>query len=134
MNGAEMTVCIVDDDLSVRRALARLLRVRRYRVETFGSAVEFLQHGVLDSACCVLLDVRMPGITGFDVYQRLRKARPDVGVIFMTGHADVDLAALVGRGGVPDLLVKPLSEEALVAAIERVHASVPPSLPAGHAG
>jgi FixJ family two-component response regulator len=115
----EVTVCIVDDDASVRRALTRLLKAARYRVETFESAGEFLQRGDRDGTCCVLLDVRMQGITGFDLYQRLRRTRPHVAVIFMTGHAAGDLAALAGEGTDVDVLMKPLGEEALLSAIER---------------
>ena len=115
----DITVCIVDDDASVRRALTRLLKAARYRVETFESGIAFLQRGVRDDACCVLLDVRMQGITGFDLYQRLRKIRPNMAVIFMTGHAAGDLAALTGDAAVVDVLMKPLGEEVLLSAIER---------------
>ena len=114
-----VTVCIVDDDASVRRALTRLLKAAHYRVETFASAVEFLQRGDRDDTCCLLLDVRMQGITGFDLYQRLRRTRPDMAVIFMTGHAAGDLAALTGEGTDVDVLMKPLAEEVLLSAIER---------------
>ena len=115
----DITVCIVDDDASVRRALTRLLKAARYRVETFESAIAFLQRGVCDDACCILLDVRMQGITGFDLYQRLRKIKPNMAVIFMTGHAAGDLATLTGDAAGVDVLMKPLGEEVLLPAIER---------------
>ena len=118
MTRPDVAIYVVDDDDSVRRAIARLLMAARYRVVTFASAGEFLQHDLQDGAC-VLLDVRMPGITGFDVFRRLVRSRPDVTVIFMTGHVAVDLAPLGADGEAVDVLMKPLSEQTLLAAIDR---------------
>ena len=71
MNERDATVCIVDDDPSVRRGLGRLLRAAGYQVETFASAREFLEHGDLDGLGCLVVDVRMPGENGLDLQQML---------------------------------------------------------------
>ena len=121
----DATVFIVDDDASVREALAWLLRSRRLLSETFGSGEQFvamLQSGFVPSQpCCLLLDVRMPGLSGLEVFDLLAaQALVDVmPVIFLTGHADVPTAVHMVKRGAFDFCEKPFSDNALVDRIEQ---------------
>jgi FixJ family two-component response regulator len=114
-----LTICVVDDDISVRRALTRLLESGGYRVQTFASGAELLRADLPGSGC-VILDVQMPVLSGVEVYRRLRKTHPEVPVLFLTAHAD-DLAGVIGADGV-EILRKPLDEPQLLAALERLRA------------
>jgi len=120
----DATVFIVDDDASVREALAWLLRSRRLLSETFGSGEEFvamLESGFVPAQpCCLLLDVRMPGLSGLEVFDLLaERALVDaVPVIFLTGHADVPTAVHMVKRGAFDFCEKPFSDNALVDRIE----------------
>jgi two-component system response regulator DctR len=120
----DATVFIVDDDASVREALAWLLRSRRLLSETFGSGEEFvamLESGFVPAQpCCLLLDVRMPGLSGLEVFDLLAaRALVDVvPVIFLTGHADVPTAVHMVKRGAFDFCEKPFSDNALVDRIE----------------
>ena len=113
------TVFIVDDDPSVRRSLARLLTTFGFATETFGSAREFLGREPLDAPSCLLLDVRMPELSGFDLFERLKAAGRDLPVIFITGHGDIPMAVRAIKAGAVDFLVKPFDEEALMNAVEQ---------------
>jgi two-component system, LuxR family, response regulator DctR len=121
----DATVFIVDDDASVREALAWLLRSRRLLSDTFGSGEEFvamLDRGfVPGQPCCLLLDVRMPGLSGLEVFDVLvARALVDVmPVIFLTGHADVPTAVHMVKRGAFDFCEKPFSDNALVDRIEQ---------------
>jgi len=109
-------VAIVDDEISVRRALERLLVILGCRVSTYPSGEAFLATLPPDGCDCVLLDVRMPRITGFDVQRQLAQDWPAVPVLFMTGQTDqatLDRARVVGDG----LVFKPFDESAIVDAI-----------------
>ena len=112
-------VFIVDDDLSVRRSLARLLTTFGYATETFANAREFLERGPVDGPGCLLLDVRMPAESGFDLFERLKSAGRDLPVIFITGHGDIPMAVRAIKAGAVDFLVKPFDEDALVNAVEQ---------------
>jgi two-component system response regulator DctR len=121
---ADATVFIVDDDAGVRDALAWLLRSRRLLSSTFGSAEEFdtmLQGGFQPGqACCLLLDVRMPGMSGLALFDRIaeRGLEQVMPVIFLTGHADVPTAVDMVKRGAFDFCEKPFSDNALVDRIE----------------
>ena len=109
-------VAIVDDEISVRRALERLLVILGCRVSTFSSGEVFLATLPADGCDCVLLDVRMPKVTGFDVHKHLTQRWPGVPVLFMTGQTDqptLDRARLLGDG----LVFKPFDEHAIMDAI-----------------
>ena len=118
-------IFIVDDDASVRDALAWLLRSRRLCSELFDSAEAFL--ALLDASfqvtqpCCLLLDVRMPGISGLALFDRLveRGLHLAVPVIFLTGHADVATAVAMVKRGAFDFCEKPFSDNALVDRVEQ---------------
>jgi FixJ family two-component response regulator len=118
------TVCVVDDDPSVRRSLARLLRAAGYRAESFASAVEFLANIPCAGPACALIDVRMPEVSGFDLFQQLQRACPGLPVVFITGHGDVAMAERALKAGATDFLVKPVDEGVLLAAVERALAGV----------
>jgi two-component system response regulator DctR len=121
---ADATVFIVDDDAGVRDALAWLLRSRRLLSETYASAEEFeamLQGGFRPAqACCLLLDVRMPGMSGLALFDLLvqRRLVQQMPVIFLTGHADVPTAVDMVKRGAYDFCEKPFSDNALVDRIE----------------
>ena len=135
----DATVFIVDDDASVREALAWLLRSRRLLSETFGSGEEFvamLEAGFIPGQpCCLLLDVRMPGLSGLEVFDLLAgRALVDVmPVIFLTGHADVPTAVHMVKRGAYDFCEKPFSDNALVDRIEQAITRSAAVLAAQHA-
>ena len=110
---------MVDDDESVREALKGLLRSAGYAVAVFASAEAFLTSGQVDDPACLVLDVRMPGMSGVDLQDRLRASRIAVPVVFMTAHADANVRARVLAAGAVDLLQKPFGDQALLGAIEK---------------
>lgn len=114
----EALVYVVDDDPAVLRALTRLLGVEGFPVVTFGSAAAFLAQPAPDCPMCLALDLRMPGLTGFDVLQALEAAGRDVPVILMTGHANDSVLEKAVTKNVVALLAKPFESAALVAAIQ----------------
>ena len=114
------TVFVVDDDLSVRRAVDRLLRSAGFLVESFGSGDEFLEQVGPERRGCVVLDVRMPGQSGFDLFDRLIADGRDLGVIFVTGHTDLPAAMrAMNAGATFHFLVKPFEAEELISAVEQ---------------
>jgi len=116
---AAPVVFVVDDDASVRRSLARLLASAGYSVEAFASAREFLEREPPAGPCCLLLDVRMPGLTGLDLQEALTGAGRRVPIIFVTGHADVPMSVKAMKGGAVDLLAKPVDDAELLGTIRR---------------
>jgi FixJ family two-component response regulator len=113
-------VFVIDDDESVARGLARLLTAAGCDVSTFTSAVAFLDHGFvqLDPAC-LILDQRMPELTGLELQKVLRAAGGTMSVVFLTGHGDVPTTVQAMREGAIDVLVKPVEEERLIEAVHR---------------
>jgi FixJ family two-component response regulator len=109
-------VCVVDDDESVRESLPGLLRTLGYAAEDFASAEDFLASPSLARADCLILDVRMPGMTGPELQRELAVRRPDLPIIFITAHDDENRARLLQEGAV-DCLRKPFTEDALAGAI-----------------
>jgi FixJ family two-component response regulator len=118
MSAASPLVFVVDDDASVRRSLARLLNTFGFRTETFASAQEFLAREPAEGPSCALVDVRMPELSGIDLFERLRAGGRDVPVIFITGHGDMPMGVWAIRAGAADFLSKPFDEHTLVAAVE----------------
>jgi FixJ family two-component response regulator len=116
-------VFVVDDDESVREALRSLFRSVSLRVETFGSAAEFLRSELPDVASCLVLDVRLPGVSGLDFQAELAKANILIPVIFMTGHGDIPMSVQAMKAGAVDFLTKPFRDQdmldAVASAIER---------------
>ena len=110
-------ISIVDDDLSVRRALRRLVKTAGYVVETFSSAREFLDSSPQGRSACVVLDIQMDGMNGFELQERLAGERPPIPVIFMTAYDDVVTRERVKRSGVVGFLRKPFDDWVLLDAI-----------------
>lgn len=113
----DAAVYVVDDDHAVLRAVARLLGVEGYRVVTFESATEFLARPAPDHPMCLMLDLRMPGMTGFDLLHALDAAGRDIPVILMTGHANDSVLENAVARNVVTLLAKPFESTALFAAV-----------------
>ena len=112
-------ISVVDDDHSVREALARLIRSVGFAVHVFGSAEEFLSAGQGQQADCLILDIRMPGMSGLDLQRELSASDCDLPVIFITAHgSDEDVRARALAAGAVDYLLKPLREEEVLKAID----------------
>jgi len=118
---------VVDDDPSVREALKGLLRAAGFSVEVFSSAEEFLTSGDLEDTACLILDVRMPGMSGFDLQERLKASRAPMPVIFITADEDRDVRTRALADGAVDFLQKPFKEQALLSAIEKALGHLPSS-------
>ena len=119
----EPIVFVVDDDASVRRSLANLFQSVGLKVEVFGSAPEMLHSKLPDVASCLVLDIRLPGLSGLDFQTELAKANIRMPIIFMTGHGDIPMTVRAMKGGAADFLTKPFRDQeildAVVTAIER---------------
>lgn len=115
---------IVDDDEAMRDSLLWLLDAKRYTVSTYASAEEFLQRFVPQAPACIILDIRMPGMSGVEVHEQLMRragapAASTTPVIFVTGHGDVPMAVEAIKRGAFDFIEKPFNEQKLLAIIER---------------
>ena len=110
-------ISVVDDDVSVRNSLRRLLRSMGFEVRTFPSALEFLHQGPLHDHGCVIVDVRMPEMNGLDLQKRLANAGVSLPVIFITAYEDQDVRAQAMEGGALAFLQKPFSDTSLMDAI-----------------
>jgi RNA polymerase sigma factor (sigma-70 family) len=115
----EPTVFIVDDDDAVRRSLQLLIRSVGLSVETFASAQEFLKRKPPDGPACLVLDVRMPGLSGLDLQRELAAAGLEVPIIFMTGHGSVPMSVRAMKAGAVDFLQKPIDEQVLLDAVHQ---------------
>ncbi|MGL4286368.1 MAG: response regulator transcription factor, partial [Phreatobacter sp.] len=113
---ASFTVFLVDDDVDVREALSFLLRTAGYKVETFPDAASFLRQGRPKHAGCIIMDVRMPGMSGLQLLEQLARDGDPRPVVVMTGHADVNACRRAFKGGAIDFLTKPVDENALIEA------------------
>ena len=116
---ASPLVLVVDDDPSVRKSLTRLLASADYMVEAFASAQEFLAREPHEGPCCLVLDVRMPGLTGIQLQEMLAATGRRMSIVFVTGHADVPTSVKAMKAGAVDLLTKPVDVKDLIAAIQR---------------
>jgi len=114
---SEPTVHIVDDDPSALRGLTRLIRAAGMRAESFASAGDFLASGKRDGPGCIVLDVRMPEMTGPDLQEELAKADYCMPIIFLSAHGDVPTTALTMKRGAVDFLTKPVDRDDLLGAI-----------------
>jgi FixJ family two-component response regulator len=115
----EPTVFVVDDDPSVRRSVVRLLESAGLRVQGFASGEAFLEHERPTGPGCLVLDVRMSGMSGLELQRRLRATGRPMAIVFITGHGDVPMSVAAMKGGAVDFLMKPFDDEALLAAIDR---------------
>ena len=112
-------VFIVDDDASVRKALQRLLASRGYRVETFADAAEYLTRPAWNGLGCLILDLRMPGMSGMELQQELNAKGCDLPILFLTGHGDLPSGVEAMKRGAVDFLQKPVDETALFRTLEQ---------------
>jgi FixJ family two-component response regulator len=113
----KVVVCVVDDDSLIRDSTQRLLRSFGFRAEAFASAEEFRNSGYLAETACLILDVRMPGVSGIELQHQLAASHCEIPVIFITAYEDEGMRAQALRDGVGALLIKPFSEQALINAI-----------------
>jgi FixJ family two-component response regulator len=123
VSAKEPIVFVVEDDPSIRRALTNLFQSVGLEVEVFGSASEMLQSKLPNVASCLVLDVRLPGLSGLDFQTELAKANIQIPIIFMTGHGDIPMTVRAMKGGAIDFLTKPFRDQdmldAVMMAIER---------------
>ena len=118
MNEASGIVFVVDDDPSVRKASARLFRSAGFQIETFETAQEFLEYTRPDLPSCLVLDVRMPGLSGAELQEQLMAHDADLPIVFMTGHGDIPMTVKAIKAGAVDFLPKPVSDERLLQTVE----------------
>ena len=114
-------IFVVDDDASVRHALTSLLHSVDLHVEEFGSAADFLKNGrIADdiAAACLILDVRLPGVSGLDFQAELAKADTHLPIIFISGHGDIPMTVRAMKAGAVEFLTKPFREQDLLHAIQ----------------
>jgi len=117
MTDSEDMVFVVDDDDSVRKALSRLIRSVGLNVETFGSAGEFLAREPHPGPTCLILDVRMPGLSGLDLQKELAASGINVSVIFITGHGTIPISVQAMKAGAVEFLEKPFDDQTLIDAV-----------------
>lgn len=118
------TIFVIDDQLAVRHALAEMLRVFGYGVETFESADGFLQSLSEPRTGCIVADVRMPGMDGIELVRELSRRKVPLPVVLISGHADVPMAVAAIKAGAEDFIEKPVDDTQLLAAINRCLARV----------
>src|SRR5688572_20747350 len=121
MSADRAIVFVVDDDLSMRRALESLLRSVGHDVRLFSSAPEFMQAARLDAPGCLVLDVRLPGMSGLAFQQELTKAGVALPIIFITGHGDVPMSVRAMKAGAAEFLTKPFDDQVL---LDAIHAAI----------
>lgn len=112
-------VFVVDDDASVRKSLSRLISEAGYNVRVYASPREFLAREPVAGPSCLVLDVRMPGVTGLELQQTLARAVHEIPIIFITGHGDISMSVKAMKAGAVDFLTKPFAARELLNAIER---------------
>jgi FixJ family two-component response regulator len=120
-------ISIVDDDASVRKAIKRLLKSAGFHAEAFASAEEILNSGRLTGTVCLVLDVRMPGMSGVELQERLIALGCAIPIIFITAHADEEDRARALQRGAVDCLQKPFSDETLLNAIAKAIGTTSPA-------
>jgi FixJ family two-component response regulator len=120
---ATATIHVVDDDESLRTALMRLLRASGYEVRTYASAGDFLLNKPENALGCVVLDVRMPGPSGFELQEAIAKLDESLPIIFLTGHGDIPMSVRAIKAGAVDFLTKPVRRETLLQAVRIALAS-----------
>jgi FixJ family two-component response regulator len=117
VSAREPRVFIVEDDESMRRALSNLFQSVGLEVQVFGSASEMLQGELPDVASCLVLDIRLPGLSGLDFQAELAKANIHIPIIFMTGHGDIPMSVRAMKGGAVDFLTKPFRDQDMLDAV-----------------
>jgi FixJ family two-component response regulator len=118
MTESDAIVFVVDDDAAVRRSLENLFRSVGLRVEAFASAQEFLRSKRLDVPGCLVLDVRLPGLSGLDLQKRMAEADLGIPIVFITGHGDIPMTVRAMKAGAVEFLTKPVRDQDLLDAIQ----------------
>jgi FixJ family two-component response regulator len=116
--GSQRVVYVIDDDADMRDALKSLFASVRLRVETFGSAPEFFEKELPDAAICLVVDIRLPGLSGLDFQAELSRAHIDVPIIFITGHGDIAMTVKAMKAGAVEFLTKPIRDQDLLDAVK----------------
>jgi len=112
-------VAIVDDDELFRRSIERLVRSAGFRVEVFGSAEEFLERGDMDRTACAILDMKLPGMSGLDLQQRLIATPTPIPIVFVSAHDEAMMQARALRAGAVAFLKKPFDNSTLIDVLSR---------------
>jgi FixJ family two-component response regulator len=115
---AQSVVYVIDDDASTRESLKSLFASVGLRAETFGAAPEFLEKKLPDAAICLVVDVRLPGLSGLDFQAELSKANIDVPIIFITGHGDIAMTVKAMKAGAVEFFPKPFRDQDLLDAVK----------------
>lgn len=118
MASTEAIIHVVEDDTSFRKAVMRLLRAAKYQVREYGSASEFFSSDAAANPGCILLDLRLPGASGFDLQQSLAAQEDRLPIIFLTGHGDIPASVRAMKAGAVDFLTKPVQRETLLRAVQ----------------
>lgn len=118
-NEVAPTVFVIDDDPSVRRSIAGLLKSVGLRSESFGSTQEFLGHAGAEGPSCLILDVRLPGLSGLDFQQQLAEAGVPIPIIFITAHGDIPMSVRAMKSGAIEFLTKPFHNQDLLDAVQQ---------------
>jgi FixJ family two-component response regulator len=118
MTDKDVIIFVIDDDASVRKSLTFLLRSAGYQVETFASAGEFLSGAALDCIGCIILDIRMKGMTGLNLQEYLSTHDCHMPIIFITGHGDIPMSVQAIKKGAVDFLTKPFDDTQLLPLVE----------------
>lgn len=119
MSPENPTVYVVDDDISVREALKNLLRSVGLKVETFESADKFLSSKPATAPGCLILDVRLPGLSGLDLQRQLAEASHEIPIVFITGHGDIPMSVRAIKSGAVEFLTKPFRDQDLLDAVRQ---------------
>ena len=119
MSETDGVVFVVDDDEPMRRSLENLIRSVGLRVEAFASAQEFLRGKRPDVPGCLVLDVRLPGLSGLDLQKRMAEANSEIPIIFITGHGDIPMTVQAMKAGAVEFLTKPFRDQDLLDAIQQ---------------
>lgn len=112
------TIFLIDDDLSILRAVSRQLRTHDYRVKTYGSGTDFLKEEMPPTPGCILLDLQLPDFSGLELQERLEQRHTTLPIVFISGAGDIPASVRAMKSGAVDFLTKPLVERELLAAVE----------------
>jgi FixJ family two-component response regulator len=115
----ESTIFVIDDDTSVRKSLSRLLRTLGFNVEAYESGEQFLSREPYHGIGCVILDIKMPGLSGMDLHDELIRTGHILPIIFVTGHGDIPMSVRAMKKGAVDFLPKPFDEDELLQALSK---------------
>jgi RNA polymerase sigma factor (sigma-70 family) len=119
MRNADEVVIVIDDDLSMRQAITTLIDTVGLNSQTYGSGQEFLQHLSLDVPSCLVLDVRLPGLSGLNLQRELSERGMSIPIIFINGHGDIPMSVQAMKAGAVEFLTKPFRDQDLLDAIEQ---------------